>query len=208
MPRALKFTLIGCGGLFGLLVLVVACAAVISGGSDTSPTAPPADKAEEKPAEKEEAPPKEKQKATPKEKEDPVVGIGESLEVGDVQWTVTNARRETQLSQESFGQFGDTKQGNFVVVDLSFRNNDSDPASLTTNSLTLLDSGGRESQTDTDTFGYIEPDRNILLEQINPGVTKEGTVIFTVSPDASGFRLQLGDAALFSNEQGVVDLGF
>ncbi len=75
-------------------------------------------------------------------------------------------------------------------------------------SLTLLDGSERESRPDPDSFGYIPNERNIFLEQVNPGVAKEGTVIFTVAPDASGFRLQVGDANLFSNQEAFVDLGF
>ncbi len=71
-----------------------------------------------------------------------------------------------------------------------------------------MDSNDRESRPDTDTFGYIDPNRNIFLEQVNPGVTQEGTVIFTVSPDASGFTLRVGEANLFSSQKAYVDLGF
>ncbi len=74
--------------------------------------------------------------------------------------------------------------------------------------MALLDSSDRESRPDTDTFGYIENERNIFLEQVNPGVTREGTAIFTVSPNASGFRLRVGDANMFSREESYVDLGF
>jgi len=43
---------------------------------------------------------------------------------------------------------------------------------------------------------------------MNPGVAKQGTAIFQVAPDASGFRLQAGDAKMFTNENGYVELGF
>jgi hypothetical protein len=39
-------------------------------------------------------------------------------------------------------------------------------------------------------------------------VTDDGRVIFTVAPDASGFILEVGDAQMFSDESGRVDLGF
>src|SRR5215203_1898121 len=79
---------------------------------------------------------------------------------------------------------------------------------LTANSVALLDANSREFRPDTDTFGYIAPEQNILLEQVNPGVTREGRVIFSVSPDASGFVLRLGDASVLGNQTGFVDLGF
>jgi hypothetical protein len=84
----------------------------------------------------------------------------------------------------------------------------SSPSTTWTQSLALLDSSDRESRPDTDTFSYIENERNIFLEQVNSGVTREGTAIFSVSPNASGFRLRVGDADILSSEEAYVDLGF
>lgn len=150
-----------------------------------------------------------KKKEGKKEKEQAAaVAIGQPVTAGDIEWMVTDARQTDQLSQESFGQFGDTKQGNFIVVDVLFTNNGNEPSTLSPQSLNLLDSSDRESRPDTDSFDYIPNERNIFLEQVNPGVTREGTVIFTVAPDASSFRLRVGDANLFSNQEAFVDLGF
>lgn len=182
-----------------LIVLARACGGAETTSSDTS-----TDKAEEE--KKETAKSEEKEKG--KQKEEAAVGVGQPVTAGDIEWTVTDVRQTDQISQEDFGQFGETKTGNFVVVDLLFTNNGDSPATLSPQSLTLLDSSGRESRPDTDTIGYIPNERNIFLEQVNPGVTREGTVIFTVAPDASGFELQVGDANPFGGEDALVDLGF
>lgn len=80
-------------------------------------------------------------------------------------------------------------------------------ATLDTASMTLIDSEGRKCEADPDKFGYIPDDRNIFLENVNPGVTDQGQAIFTVAPDATGFELELGDADLLSDEHGTVPLG-
>ena len=80
-------------------------------------------------------------------------------------------------------------------------------ATLDTASMTLIDSEGRKSEADPDKFGYIPDDRNIFLENVNPGVTDQGQAIFTVAPSATGFELELGDADLLSDEHGTVPLG-
>ena len=61
-----------------------------------------------------------------------------------------------------------------------------------------------------DTFGYIPNEKNIFLNQVNPGVTQPGEVIFSVSPGGYGYRLLLKDTNLFksSTNQAYVDLGF
>lgn len=138
----------------------------------------------------------------------PTVGVGQPVTVGEVVWTVTNAKRANQLQQTGFGEFGDTKQGNFVIVDFDFKNNSNEALTLDSSSLTLVDSSGRESETDTDTFGYVPEGKDVFLEQVNPGLSRQGQVIFSVASDASGFKLQLGDTDPFSGESGSVNLGF
>jgi hypothetical protein len=139
---------------------------------------------------------------------EPTVNIGQPVRVGDVSWTVTNATQANEISQRGFGQFGETKQGNFVIVDFTFTNNSNEAVTLDSASLALIDSSGRNSETDPDTFGYVPPSKDIFLENVNPGVARQGQVIFTVASGASGFKLQVGDTDPFSNENGYVDLGF
>ena len=47
-------------------------------------------------------------------------------------------------------------------------------ATLDTASMILIDSEGGKSEADPDKFGYIPDDRNIFLENVNPGVTDKG----------------------------------
>jgi hypothetical protein len=71
-----------------------------------------------------------------------------------------------------------------------------------------MDSLGNKSEADPDTLGNIPANKDIFLENVNPGVTRPGEVIFTVPPDASGFKLQVGDTNPFTDKNGYVDLGF
>jgi Domain of unknown function (DUF4352) len=136
------------------------------------------------------------------------VDIGQPVRVGDVTWTVTNARQVSEIREKGLGQFGQTKRGNFVIVDFNFTNNSSEAVTLDSASVALIDSSGNKSEADPDTFGYVPANKDIFLENVNPGVTRPGEVIFTVGPDASGFKLQVGDTDMFSDKNGYVDLGF
>ncbi len=199
----------------GVIVLgnVFGCEAETNGqgGSDNAPIRGP--EAPNESGEREQA--KAKQPAEPEPEPEPAppkkpkaVPIGQPLNVGDVRWVVTSARQRDRLEQKDFGQFGNTKQGNFVVVNFEFTNNSNEALTLDSISMTLLDKRGREFETDPDTFGYVPSDLDPFLEQVNPGVSKKGRVIFTVAPDASKFKLRLGDAAFFGDEEGFVKLGF
>jgi Domain of unknown function (DUF4352) len=129
---------------------------------------------------------------------------GDEVEAGNFTWTITEARRANTLT--SVSGFGDPKQGNFVVVDFQLTNTSNSAQTVTSNSINLKDTDGNESEPDTEVFEYIERDKRLLLEQINPGVTQEGEVIFSVAPEASGFQLELGTGA--QAQRGLVDLGF
>src|SRR5215217_2318841 len=136
------------------------------------------------------------------------VDIGQPVHVGEVTWTVTNARQVSEIREKGFGQFGETKRGNFVIVDFNFTNNSSEAVTLDSASLSLIDNSGNKSEVDPDYSSYVPANKDIFLENVNPDVTRPGEVIFTVAPDASGFKLQVGDTNPFTDKNGYVDLGF
>ena len=187
--------LIGCGGLVALVVVVAVLAAVFSGGGTDT-----ADSPVEEPGAKQ--PKAEQPKGA--EQEGPSAGMGEPLNVGDVSWTVTNAQQATELTSP----LGESKQGNFVIVDFDFTNNAGEAVTLDSASLALLDGEGRTSEVDTDNSMYVDPERDVFLQQVNPGVTRQGQVIFSVAPDASDFTLELGDTNMIEDNNGYVELGF
>ena len=91
---------------------------------------------------------------------------GDEVEAGNLTWTITEARRANTLT--SVSGLGDPKQGNFVVVDFDIRNTSNSAQTVTSNSIKLKDTEGNESEPDTETFDYIEADKQLLAEQINP----------------------------------------
>jgi uncharacterized protein DUF4352 len=95
-----------------------------------------------------------------------------------------------------------------VAVGIRFTNNSNETRNLSQESLTLLDSANREAKPESDMSLYSSPDRMMLFERVNPGVTREGEAIFSVDPNASGFRVRAGDAQAFGSENVTIDLGF
>lgn len=128
--------------------------------------------------------------------------VGETVETGDVAWTVNNVSRSTEL--RSLGQ---RKQSNFIIVDLTFINNGDEPVTLDSASLAILDNQNRTHETDPDASLYVNPNRDLFLNQVNPGVTKEGRAIFDVAPDAEGLILRAGDADIWSEQNAYINLG-
>lgn len=188
MPRWLKITGIGCGGLLGLIIVIAIIGAIAGGGGEA-------------PVQEQQA--GEQAQEGQEEGGENTVTIGQPLTVGETAWIVTNAEQTTQLTDE----LGDTETGNFVVVDFEFTNNSSEAVTLDSGMLTLIDSEGNENEVDTDRLFFVPAERNIIFEQVNPGVTQQGTVIYTVAGGAAGFTLELA-GGFFASEVGYVDLGF
>ena len=138
--------------------------------------------------------------------ETPTAEVGETLTVGGADWVVQDAS-QTEVLQSQFGPAGSDRQGDFVIVDFTFTNNTGEAVTLDPVNMTLIDGEDREFEADTDSFEYVPVEKDIFLEQVNPGVTQEGRIIFTTAPDASDFTLEVGGADFLSSETGRVNLG-
>lgn len=182
-----RWVLIGGIGCLGLLLLLgigfAGCAALLSsggGGGDEGAT------------------PEDNYAAQKKQ----AVPLGETVEVGNVAWTINNVQESTELRA-----LGERKQGNFVTVELTFINNGDEAVTLDSESLAIIDDQNRTFETDTDASFYVPTNRDLFLNQVNPGVTFQGTAIFSIAPDAKGLILQAGDTELFTDENAYVNLG-
>lgn len=136
--------------------------------------------------------------------EESAASLGESVTVGDVQWTVTDAEKLDELLSLK-GQY---EQGSFISIDVTFSNNSNQDLALATPFFALIDSERREFEPNIgDNFTYLFPEENMFVDPVAPGETKEGKIIFEVAPDSSGFRLQVNGARFGSNETALIDVG-
>lgn len=147
--------------------------------------------------------------ATTAQEEDgtPSVGLNEEVRVGDVGWIVTAVKTTDKL--ESGNEFIEPKTttGQFVWVDVIIKNYGSDALTADSSAVHILDSQDREFGAYAESFAYIAEDKQLFLEQINPGLDRTGQIIFEIPKDATGLRLSVGDLDFISSDQGLIDLG-
>ena len=169
--------------------------------------------AEKETAAQEAAPQVQKNEQQPQAKEQPQAApqptpqaeyrVGQTAQVANVTWRVSDAYLTNQLRSN----FGTQKRGRFVVVNFTFTNNRNEEVTLDPEMhMVLKDRTGREFGTDVDSWEYVPTNLNIFLEPVNPGISKNGRVIYQVPPDAWGFTLKLDDVEFWEDKSAVFDL--
>jgi hypothetical protein len=87
-----------------------------------------------------------------------------------------------------------TTSGNFVIVDLTVLDRGSVPLSLEASDFTLYDNRGNlyavnENATNIASLSTANR-KNLLTEPLQPGLSRDGIIVFEVPKDASGFTLR------------------
>lgn len=91
-----------------------------------------------------------------------------------------------------------------MIVELSLRNEKNEPATILSDALKVV--GGNKSTYSTSDDALLAVEDQFLLDEIQPGVTETGTLVYDLPDSAlAGAELQVED--LFSDEKGRIDLG-
>lgn len=112
-------------------------------------------------------------------------GIGTSVAAGDTEITVDGVSTTDQLTSV----FGN-KSGHWVVVDLTVKNNSSEQVTVNHSDFTLIEADGTEYSTDSDNLMYVDSDKNLFLQDINPKLSASGQILFATPAEASDFILK------------------
>ena len=188
----------GCGAIsiLGVVIIVIAVVAVGLGGGGEAPEAASDNQQQEQGG----------QQDSGSDEQQAVANVGEEVPVGDVTYTVTNAERVEQLEDPLSVE--EPLTGDFVVVSFTFTNNADEPVTVSDLGLYLYDAQDRQFETDTDAAFYLPEDTSILmLDRVNPGLSQEIQVVYSVPPEAEGFELEV-TSGFFASESARIDLGF
>ena len=163
----------------GAVVVVVAVASALGGGGDD---APPASSAASAPAG--DAPADESPAST-------AAGIGTPVRDGKFEFTVTGV--EPGVTRVGDDVFGQDAQGQFLLVHVTVTNIGDKAQYFDGSSQKLTDTQGRTHSADTGAAIYLG-DAQSFLNQINPGNSVQGTVVFDVPADAAPATVELHDS--------------
>lgn len=119
-------------------------------------------------------------------------GIGDAARDGKFEFTVS----EVEDGVESVGtdMFGERAQGQFVLVHVKVLNIGDEAQYFLDSNQTLVDTEGRKHSADSSAGIYLE-DSSTFAEEINPGNSLEGILVFDLPKDAVPASIELHDSA-------------
>lgn len=164
-----------------VVIVIIAVASAIGGGGEDTGTAEggSADAQQSgEPAEKEAA----EKEAADKPAEEASYGIGDTVAADD--WEITVAKVDDGVSQVGDEFLNAQAQGQFVQIELSVKNTGSDPNFFFEDDIKLGDDAGNTYSADSEAGIYAAENNILFLEEINPGNTAEGVLVFDVPEDA------------------------
>ena len=171
------------------LVLVGVLTQAFGKGGDTTPTATPGAAASDAGASSEtstDAPDGGSGEQAP-----PVAKVGQKVRDGQFEFTVTKVQKGVKSVG---GQYANQKaQGQYVLIKVTVTNIGDKAQLLADSSQKVKDAKGREFSTDTTAGIYLE-DNKVFLNEINPGNTVKGTLVFDMPKDAKPASIELHDS--------------
>ena len=208
----LKWVLI----IFGVLILLGACGALLGGGDNATNTTPEeATKESEEPAEEVETESGEQEESAEEDEEVveedeavETVGIGETLTVDDIDFTVNDMYQQDSVGDVIASNANDT----YLILDVSVTNNQNEAVMLMDSYFKIVDGetvfepDGTASMTANQA---ISPDNlGLLAEEINPGSSRDALIVYDITQsviDSQSKQLQV-QSGMFCTETGIINL--
>lgn len=208
----LKWVLI----IFGVLIILGACGALLGGGDNATNTTPEeATKESEEPAEEVETESGEQEESAEEDEEVveedeavETVGIGETLTVDDIDFTVNDMYQQDSVGDVIASNANDT----YLILDVSVTNNQNEAVMLMDSYFKIVDGetvfepDGTASMTANQA---ISPDNlGLLAEEINPGSSRDALIVYDITQsviDSQSKQLQV-QSGMFGTETGIINL--
>lgn len=175
-------------GAIGVLVVIVIIAAASGGGNKQNSSTTSSTQS------------KEEQKAS-----ETVAKVGEAVEDSGLAFTVMGVDTASSLGNSYSLR---NAQGVFYVVTLKIENKGTETKTVDSSMITLTDSQRRkfdrpiEGQT---AKGLSQGKVDLFLQQVQPGLSVTGNIVFDIPKDASGLNLIVKGALFGSGKK--IDLG-
>jgi len=109
-----------------------------------------------------------------------IYGLNEEVIVGNFAYTFLSVKEKIYLGSNYLKL---EPSGVFLIFDIEVENIGNE-ADYINNEIYIIDNQGRELSQENSAWAYLED--NIIFEELNPGLTKTGQIVFDVPKDIKG----------------------
>ena len=178
-------------------VAVMVLAQAVNGGDDPAPaavTTPAASASPDAPPGEPEQPAATEEPAEPEEPEEPAQAakLGTAVRDGQFEFTVTKV--QAGVAKLGSDMFGEKAQGQFVLVHVTVENIGDEAQYFSDSNQKVQDAKGREFSADTGAALYVD-DNDVFLNEINPGNTVKGVLVYDMPKNTRPASIELHDSA-------------
>lgn len=110
------------------------------------------------------------------------------VKAGDILYYVHGTESKKELTSVLGNK---TTNGQFLIVNLFVGNDDKEARTVDGSMFKLLDANGKEYESSVELDTYVNEDIGFFLQKINPGMNKEGKIVFEIPADAEGLVLEV-----------------
>jgi hypothetical protein len=167
-----------------LLAVIIIGNIANGGGEDETASTEPKKEATETSTEpaKEEEPKKEEAKA---------FGVGEVVKVGDLEYTVTGSSEVTELKSDNEYIDPVKTEGKLIVIEYTVKNLDKEARMVDGELFKLQGNGAEFEPMNSAEVMMVLGDKNLFLEEVNPQLSRNGTLVIEVPADLTAYDLQV-----------------
>lgn len=113
--------------------------------------------------------------------------LGQTVHSGDFDFTVTG----TSHTKSVGGEFGETAQGEYTVLNVTIKNTGSDQVTFSDDAQKLIDTTGKRYSADTMADVAANANDSVFLSEINPGNSAKGKLLFDMPASATADKVLL-----------------
>lgn len=117
-------------------------------------------------------------------------GVGESIELATIKFTVNSVEEAETLSREYAAPLVASEGAKFVVLNLSITNITNEAFTNTSDGFVITDEQGRSFTASSDANWVI--DNALEYRELAPSITEKGDMVFEVPDDATSYGLVIG----------------
>ncbi len=139
----------------------------------------------------------------PAEEQIEIYYLGEPVQIGSFEYTINSYYTTSAIGQDLMGTFmGETADGIFLVVDVTIENTGTQSVTLWDSMIKVVDVQGRTYDHDMNAEIYLSMSNKkaFTFEQLQPGLPKQGYLVFDIPADLKG-GFEVSSNSLLSSEK-------